>query len=427
MKSQSQSKAPDLPATLQAGLLQRKCGCGNHAMSGNCDDCAKKKSLLQRNVAHGIESSEAPSIVNDVLRSPGQTLDAATRVFMEPRFGRDFSHVRVHTDLSSAQSATAVNALAYTVGNHIVFATGQYAPGTPAGRTLLAHELTHTVQQRGGLAQNSSALDVVTDSRSEQEADAAASAVSSGHAAFIGREHNLRLARQTPGSIGAVPTYETATLKPAAKEPCPFTKGSCSGGKWNVEYDGCSVPASLANLAGIDPNNPAGGSKTQFALCSPSGGKGRGCDRHDECYQTCNPTPAAQAACDQRMYQDNLKVCLSYAENSAMRKECFDYATTYFLGLRSFGRAAFCERQLTVCGCEKNHVKLEMAKKLCNVALEKPERSLAPAVSTGVTKTAAHGSDTNQESQLEKPERSLAPAVSTAVGSRQFRNSSEGT
>ena len=88
-----------------------------------------------------------PPIVHDVLRSPGQPLDATTRAFMEPRFGRDFSHVRVHTGDKAAQSARAVNALAYTVGSSVVFGAGRYVLHTTNGQKLLAHELTHVVQQ----------------------------------------------------------------------------------------------------------------------------------------------------------------------------------------------------------------------------------------------------------------------------------------
>ena len=71
---------------------------------------------------------------------------------MESQFGYDFSRVRIHADAAAAESALAVNALAYTVGRDIVFAAGRYAPATPAGRGLLAHELTHVVQQGGGAA-----------------------------------------------------------------------------------------------------------------------------------------------------------------------------------------------------------------------------------------------------------------------------------
>src|SRR6185369_18043496 len=69
--------------------------------------------------------------------------------FFEPRFVHDFSRVRVHTDARAAESARAVNALAYTVGRDVVFGDGQYAPGTSGGRHTLAHELTHVLQQGG--------------------------------------------------------------------------------------------------------------------------------------------------------------------------------------------------------------------------------------------------------------------------------------
>jgi hypothetical protein len=85
--------------------------------------------------------------VSEVLRSPGQPLDTATRAFMEPRFGRDFSGVRVHTDAKAEESARAVSARAYAVGSNVVFGIGQYAPRTAAGNRLIAHELAHVVQQ----------------------------------------------------------------------------------------------------------------------------------------------------------------------------------------------------------------------------------------------------------------------------------------
>jgi hypothetical protein len=84
-----------------------------------------------------------------VLNSPGHPLDAATRSFFEPRFGHDFSQVRVHDGQQAERSARDVNAHAYTVGHNIVFGTGQFSPGTEEGRRLMAHELTHVVQQSG--------------------------------------------------------------------------------------------------------------------------------------------------------------------------------------------------------------------------------------------------------------------------------------
>ncbi len=92
---------------------------------------------------------EVPPIVREVLRSPGRPLDPETRRLMEPRFGYDFSRVRIHADSMAAESARAVNALAYTVGNDVVFSENRYAPHLPgrAAQGLLAHELTHVMQQ----------------------------------------------------------------------------------------------------------------------------------------------------------------------------------------------------------------------------------------------------------------------------------------
>jgi hypothetical protein len=93
-----------------------------------------------------------PSEVRDTLRSSGHPLDTPARALMESRFDRDFSSVRIHSDSGAARSAQAVDARAYTVGSHLVFGAGQYAPASEDGSRLLAHELTHVVQQQGGIA-----------------------------------------------------------------------------------------------------------------------------------------------------------------------------------------------------------------------------------------------------------------------------------
>ena len=88
-----------------------------------------------------------PSILHDVLNSSGQQLDSATRAFFEPRFGYDLSRVRIHSDPLAAQSAESIQARAYTLENNIVFANGEYKPGSESGKHLLAHELAHVAQQ----------------------------------------------------------------------------------------------------------------------------------------------------------------------------------------------------------------------------------------------------------------------------------------
>jgi hypothetical protein len=90
----------------------------------------------------------APARAANALRGGGAPLDSTSRSFFESRFERDFSGVRVHTDPRAAESARQMNALAYTTGHDVAFAAGRYAPSTPSGRRLLAHELTHVVEQK---------------------------------------------------------------------------------------------------------------------------------------------------------------------------------------------------------------------------------------------------------------------------------------
>jgi len=150
---QIQTKAAPQPSftPVQTGLLQRKCACGQHTIAGGeCAECRQKREgMIQLAAVSPAPANAVPPIVHDVLSSRGQPLDAGTRAFMEPRFGHDFSQVRVHTDAHAAESARAVNALAYTVERDVVFGTGQYAPTTSEGRRLVAHELTHVMQQQG--------------------------------------------------------------------------------------------------------------------------------------------------------------------------------------------------------------------------------------------------------------------------------------
>lgn len=173
------------------GLLQRKCGCGNHTVAGGeCAECAKNKSGLQRKLSIGAsndpleleadriadqmmamplnstvnatspriqrfsgqanaEANTAPASVDRVLAGSGRPLEPALKQDMEQRFGHDFSQVRIHTGGAAEQSARDVNAHAYTVGHNIVFGAGQFTPGTSGGQRLIAHELTHVVQQSG--------------------------------------------------------------------------------------------------------------------------------------------------------------------------------------------------------------------------------------------------------------------------------------
>jgi hypothetical protein len=183
-----------------ANTLQRQCACGMHASGGECEKCAEKRSgSLQRQPIAACAPPAIPPIVNQSLRTAGRPLDPATREFMENSFSGDFSAlrvrsnppalgpshdeyetqadeqanriagsrsemratpsrydfsaVRVHTGPAASLAAKSVDANAFTLGHDLVFGEGRYAPHTPEGRRLLAHELTHVIQQ-GGVARS---------------------------------------------------------------------------------------------------------------------------------------------------------------------------------------------------------------------------------------------------------------------------------
>ena len=196
---QPKSAAPSTFTPGRGLLLQRKCACGGGAgTSGECEACRDKKRLqaklaigasndplereadrvadqvlaapanaavssvsprIQRFAGQPIgEASTAPASVDLALTGSGRPLEPALRQDMERRFGHDFSRVRVHADAAAEQSARDVDANAYTVGNRIVFGAGRFAPGLIDGKKLIAHELTHVLQQSGptaGLLQRS--------------------------------------------------------------------------------------------------------------------------------------------------------------------------------------------------------------------------------------------------------------------------------
>ncbi|VVB53812.1 Uncharacterised protein [uncultured archaeon] len=188
MQMQAQVKPTSASGStpVRTGLLQRKCA--RSAMAGGeCEERSKKKQLglqtklkvnepgdtyeqeadriadqMMATPAHQAVSGALPRIqhlarqptglieasVDHALASPGRPLEPVLRQDMEPRFGHDFSQVRVHADAKAAESAQAVDAMAYTVGDDVVFGAGQYAPETSKGHKLIVHELTHTIQQK---------------------------------------------------------------------------------------------------------------------------------------------------------------------------------------------------------------------------------------------------------------------------------------
>jgi Domain of unknown function (DUF4157) len=166
--------------------VQRKCGCGGSGgADGECEECKheREEKTLRRKAAGTADRAFAPPIVHEVLSSPGRPLDRAARSFFETRFGQDLTSVRIHADASSAKSAEALNARAYTVGEHVVMNAGNYAPQSVMGRRLLAHELTHVLQQRGPGATEAPAA------AQEREAHRAADALTRGTHFFPVQQH----------------------------------------------------------------------------------------------------------------------------------------------------------------------------------------------------------------------------------------------
>ncbi|HEV7389953.1 MAG TPA: DUF4157 domain-containing protein, partial [Gemmatimonadaceae bacterium] len=253
-------------STFPRTTIQRKAGC---ACGGGCPSCKEELDVQPKleistpgdpleqeadrvagqvmrmpNAMRGSTgANQAPTIVHEVLRSPGDSLDSAARASMEPGFGRDFSAVRVHTDAKAAESARAVNALAYTVGHDIVFAEGQYSPQTQGGARLLAHELAHTVQ-------HPESIDVLPfleigriDDPAERAADLVADAVTRGEKASLApaRAEVPRLQRKCTASttdrsdqrlVRCDDGEYRVTLTTAPASRVPDTRTSANAG-WN--------------------------------------------------------------------------------------------------------------------------------------------------------------------------------------------------
>lgn len=160
------------PSTRSGAVLQRACACGQHVSGtdGECENCKRNRRILQRSAIRQNAPVAAPPTVRDVLRSPGRSLDPTVRTFFEAQFEHDFSNVRLHMDAKAAASAQAVNARAYTVGRNVVFGAGYHQTGASRDQQLLAHELTHVVQQSHSSGSLSDLEIAPADTRQEREA-----------------------------------------------------------------------------------------------------------------------------------------------------------------------------------------------------------------------------------------------------------------
>lgn len=248
-------------------FLQRQCACGTHtAGGGECAACSKKKVGLQRKLMIGASNDPleleadrvadrvlaapanpaivsaplriqrftgqsngqidtAPPSIDQALASPGRPMEPALRQDMEQRFGHDFSQVRVHSESAAEQSARDLNAHAYTVGHDIIFDSGKFAPGTHEGRRLLAHELTHVVQQSTN--QNGSKAGTTLERRAAYPAMLQRQPATGTGARATRAPHitHVRVNQSTPQQV-------TATFSDGRTE-----SGECSTGKGHCCFD----------------------------------------------------------------------------------------------------------------------------------------------------------------------------------------------
>jgi thiol-disulfide isomerase/thioredoxin len=200
--------------------LERKCACGGHSHgAGQCDACARK-------AASQSSTGPAGDSVHEALRSPSHSLDTQTLEAMQSRFGHDFTGVRVHEGATAAASAHELDAQAYTVGSDLVFASGQYSPGTSSGQQLLAHELTHVIQQGAEDKAAGASIPVAETPGRELEADLASRS-----------EHQ--------------PTAAAELGVQRQKAPAESGKAASTGGAGCIEEVTGKTPPSLAEAGAI--------------------------------------------------------------------------------------------------------------------------------------------------------------------------------
>ncbi len=218
-------------------------------------------------------SPDVAGVVSQGLSGGGQSLDSQTRSFMEPRFGHDFSQVKVHTDSQASQSAEAVAARAYTVGGDIAFRSGQYEPGTSEGKRLLAHELTHVVQQGAAGKTNDTAM------RSPDPAN-------EGLVSASASPHQVQRAVDTDGGSWDTTNYAAYNEGPEVGKRLGADIWVTFAPKAPVEADQIGLIQSVKTLkstsAGGDVDTPSLlGRKSKTALTDKEGDKGRAIDQTD--------------------------------------------------------------------------------------------------------------------------------------------------
>ena len=428
--SQTHQQAP-APALTASGVLQRKCDCGQHTIAGGeCSACSEERggslqrSALNRDSTNGNHSA-VPSIVHDVLNSTGQPLDVATRAFFEPRFGHDFSHVRVHTDNRAAESAREVNASAYTVGHDVVFGSGHYRPATTAGQGLLAHELAHVLQQNHSLPRKEHLIIGGEHDSPERDADAAAVAVLNHKPPLVSARHSHSLVqRQLPTSTTyhVTPTCIPGQSRSVTVQPVYFknsaTDTALTGhtlssrlgqanrvwGKLGVHF-ATATPVVIVNAtlkaAGTDD------ASTTSVLAAHSGG-------NIEAFFVDNQMTWTGGARTYNCPGVDAKIVLS---DHGSNNNLLAHELGHVLGLgHPPGMGAACgsvaDANTIMTPSNSNDGTNPSRNTLANYRLISwPAPGTATCLSPDVTGTV----EESERNTLEKPERSLTPAVTTAI------------
>ena len=294
----------------------------------DCPDCKKKlnmNSAMNGNVGMPGNISEEIS----ASRGKGTTISPEIQREMSHKIGADFSGVKIHTDSASTQMNQALNASAFTVGSDIYFNDHQYNPGAGTGKHLLAHELTHVLQQNSA---NTNQIQRKTEPGSKCNG--------------VAYDPKYRCCEK--GNL---------TQRNPIKnlEECP---DRVSNNQIMNEYDGCSVPWWLT--IGQDKDNPAGGSDTQFSDTSIHGIQPGSfqptlpCDIHDKGYQTCWPEHMWERKwkeIDQQLFENSEKVCRTTQDSLVVKLLCYRAVAKARRLLPLGSKAAFIDRQKEYCNC----------------------------------------------------------------------------
>ncbi len=242
MYEQEADRVADQVMRMPEPHLKRSCACG-----GGCPRCQvaqqdQENQFVQSGhiSANDAPETEVPRMVNEGVNSLGQPLDSATRAFFEPRFRRDFSQVRVHTNARAGDFARALNARAFTLGSNIVFGAELYEPETTRGRRLVAHELTHVVQQNQTAGQH-------IQRQENNEKDSRFQRVPPGPGAYTEDEYKAWLRRHPDSAFSLGGPWEPKSSYARYTPQWFSSRGYFYSGRMYGGYRGARIEVWLSN------------------------------------------------------------------------------------------------------------------------------------------------------------------------------------